>query len=73
MARKFDPFSGSWIESDPEYSIWETKQNSNPPLDRGTMNNEARAEKFILDPPGRRSEPGCGEEAEKPRPIVIRR
>jgi hypothetical protein len=75
MARKFDPFSGTYIESTPEFPIWETKQNSNPPLDRGTINHAARAEKIILDQPGRRSgEPGSGAEVEKAKdlPPIIR-
>jgi hypothetical protein len=73
MSRKFDPFTMEWIESAPEFPIWETKPNSNPaPPDDGTINHKARAERFVLDAPGRRSEPGCAEEVEKDRPPIIR-
>jgi hypothetical protein len=69
----YDPVTGKLITPDPEFPIWERRSNSNPaPPERGTINHEGRAEKFILDMPGRRSEPGCGEEAEKNRPPIIR-
>lgn len=70
----WDPVTGKFITPDPEFPCWQQRTpNPNPaPPERGTINHEGRAEKFILDTPGRRSEPGCGEEAEKPRPPIIK-
>jgi len=72
MARKFDPFTMQWIETDPDYIVWQPNSNHPAPPERGTINHEGRADRFILDMPSRRSEPGCGGEAEKPRPTIIR-
>jgi hypothetical protein len=70
--RKFDPFLERWVDESPEYPAWRT---STPTVSRedGTINHAGRAEKFILDQPGRRSgEAGSGEIAEKPRaPKII--
>lgn len=73
MSREnFDPVTGQYITADPEFPIWQQRKSNPVPLDRGTINNEARSEKFILDQPGRRSEPGCAEEVEKDRHPIIR-
>ena len=73
MPGKFDPFTQRWIEESPEYPVWQ-RPNSAPPIDRRdqVINHEARSDKFILDQPGRRYEPGCAEEVEKDRPPIIR-
>ena len=59
MLQKFDPFTQRWIDDSPEYPIWQ-RQNSNPvSREDGTINHEARAERFVLDTPGRRFEDGA--------------
>lgn len=72
MSRKFDPFTETWIDESPEYFVW---RKPAPTVSRedGVVNVAGRAEKIILDQPGRRSEPGCAEEVEKPRTPIIRR
>lgn len=65
-----DPVTGAAFHRDDTPLTFRRKPAAEP--ERGTINHAGRAEKFILDMPGRRYEPGCAEEVEKDRPPKIR-
>jgi hypothetical protein len=73
MAREtYDPFLGRHLEHDPEMPGWRPLTRPAEP-ERGTVNEAARRERFVLDNPGMRYTPGAAEgyeKAEKKAPVI---
>jgi hypothetical protein len=69
MPCKFDPFTERWIDESPEYPVWQ-RPNPSGSREDGTINHEARAERFVLDAPGRRSEPGAAAAEDRGHPKI---
>ena len=69
----WDPVTGKYIEPDVPMPAYQRayQPNSKPaPPERGVVNHEGRAEKFILDSPGRRSEPGAAAAEDRGAPKI---
>lgn len=64
----FDPVTGKFIDQDVEFHIWREGSNHPAPPSDGTVNVAGRAEKYILDQPGRRFEPGAAAAEDRGHP-----